>query len=70
MFTVDEIIDNIIILERRDNKEMILVDKSLLSGDFKEGSIVDLVDGKYIVNDTMTNQVSNNIRERFNRLKE
>ena len=70
MFTVDRIIDNIIILENRDTREMIEVDKSLFNDCIKEGDIVDFLDDKYVINVEKTNIVKENIRDLFESLKE
>jgi len=46
------------------------VEKKLFDFDIRESDIVDMVDNKYVKNNKLTKDVSNNIRSRFDRLKE
>jgi len=70
LYTVDRIEDNIVILEDRNNKMLFEVEKKLFDFDIRESDIVDMVDNKYVKNNKLTKDVSNNIRSRFDRLKE
>ena len=59
MYTVDKIEDNIVKLEDRKNKVFFEVDKKLFPSNLKEGDIVDLVNGIYIKNEVLTNEIMN-----------
>ena len=70
MFTVDEIIDNIIILENRELKNIFTEDISLFPNNIKEGDIVDFVDNKYVINKDSTKNKNKEVRNLFDSLKE
>jgi len=70
LYTVDRIEDNIVILEDRNYKMLFEVEKKLFDFDIRESDIVDMVDNKYVKNNKLKKDVSNNIRSRFDRLKE
>lgn len=68
MYTVEKIEDNMVVLENRNNNELINIEKKLLPNNIKEGDILDFINNKYIINDKLTNEKRNNIRNRFNSL--
>ena len=70
LYTVDRIEDNIVILEDRNNKILFEVDKKMFNFDIRERDIVDFIDNSYVKNNKLTKDVSNNIRLKFDRLKE
>lgn len=69
MYTVDRIENNIIILEDRTTKEMFKEKKEILPNNIKEGDIIDYIDNKYILNSEKTENIKENIRNRFDKLK-
>ncbi len=68
MYTVENIIDNIIRLEDRKTNKIIEINKDLLPNNIKEQDIIDLIDNKYIINKNETKRIKNNIKNRFNSL--
>lgn len=68
MYTVEKIEDNLVTLEDRKNKSLFDIEKSLLPTSIEEGDILDLVNGKYIINEELTKQTKEDIRNKFNSL--
>ena len=68
MYTVENIIDNIVRLEDRKTNKIIEINKDLLPNNIKEQDIIDLIDNKYIINKNETKRIKNNIKNRFNSL--
>lgn len=69
LYTVDEIIDNIVVLENRDNLEMIKVNKNILPKDIHEGSIIEYKDNIYINRYDIENNKRKELIERFKNLR-
>lgn len=69
MYTVDRIENDYVVLENRNNLDMIDVKITEFNYDVSEGDIVLYKDGKYIKDDEETNRIESNIRSRFNKLK-
>mgnify|MGYP003404929399 CR=1 FL=1 len=69
MYIVDRIEENYVILENRTNKRMEEVEIYKFPENIKEGDIIDFIYNKYIINEQKTIETKNNIRNRFNRLK-
>ena len=69
MYSVDRIEEDIVVLENRNTKEIINVDKSILPNNLKEGTILDYINGKYIINEDYTKEIKKDIRNKFDRLK-
>lgn len=69
MYTVDRIEDNIVVLENRKSGKIEDLEKELFPSNIKEGDIVFLENGKYVIDEAKTREVKNNIRDRFNKLK-
>lgn len=69
MYTVDRIENDYVVLENRNNLDMIDVKITEFNYDVSEGDIVLYKDGKYIKDEEETNRIKNNIRSRFNKLK-
>ena len=69
LYTVDEIIDNIVVLENRDNLEMIKVNKNILPKDIQEGSIIEYKDNIYINRYDIENNKRKDLIERFKNLR-
>ena len=69
LYTVDEIIDNIVVLENRDNLEMIKVNKNILPKDIHEGSIIEYKDNIYIDRYDIENNKRKELIERFKNLR-
>ena len=69
MYSVDRIEEDIVVLENRNTKEIINVDKNILPNNLKEGTILDYINGKYIINEEYTNKIKKDIRNKFDRLK-
>lgn len=56
MYTLDRFEGEIAVLENRETKEIINVKRNLVQNFAKEGDILELVEGKYVVNIEKTNQ--------------
>ena len=69
LYTVDEIIDDIVVLENRDNLEMIKVNKNILPKDIHEGSIIEYKDNIYINRIDIENNKRKELIERFKNLR-
>lgn len=69
LYTVDEIIDDIVVLENRDNLEMIKVNKNILPKDIHEGSIIEYKDNIYINRYDIENNKRKELIERFKNLR-
>ncbi len=69
LYTVDEIIDDIVVLENRDNLEMIKVNKNILPKDIHEGSIIEYKDNIYINRTDIENNKRKDLIERFKNLR-
>lgn len=68
MYTVEKIEKDIVTLEDRKKNMFFEVYKKLLPSNIKEGDLLDLVDGEYIINESLTKETKKNIRNRFNSL--
>ena len=68
MYTVEKIENNIVTLEDRINNSLFDVEKNKLPSNIKEGDILDLINDKYIINEIITKEVKNKIRNKFNSL--
>lgn len=69
LYTVDEIIDDIVILENRDNLEMIKINKNILPKDIHEGSIIEYKDNIYINRTDIEKNIRKELIERFKNLR-
>ncbi len=69
MYTVDRIENDYVVLENRNNLDMIDVKITEFNYDVSEGDIVLYKDGKYIKDEEETNRIKSNIRSRFDKLK-
>ena len=69
MYTVDRIENDYVVLENRNNLDMIDVKITEFNYDVSEGDIVLYKDGKYIKDEEETKRIESNIRSRFNKLK-
>lgn len=68
MFTVEKIEENLVVLEDRESKKIRDVKKELIPNGIKEGTILDFVNNKYVINKEMTDKVTNDIKAKFNSL--
>ena len=68
MFTVEKIEDNIVVLEDRNKNTFFNIEKNNLPNNIKEGDILDLEEGKYIINEYSTKKNKEDIRNKFNSL--
>lgn len=68
MYTVEKLEEKLITLEDRTNNTLFDVDKNILPSNIKEGDILDLVDEKYIINNSLTKETKKDMRNRFNSL--
>lgn len=69
MFTLDRFEGNFAVLENRNTKEMTGIPISNIPSNAKEGDILKLSNGSYIVDYEETRTVSNKIREKMDNLK-
>ncbi len=68
-FVVDEIIDNIVVLEDMDTKEIVQEDLNNINLELHEGAILYLEDCKYSLNLDEETRRRESLRERLERLK-
>ena len=68
-YSVDRIEEDIIVLENKDNKEIIEINKSELDFEVIDGNILRLVDGKFVLDQEIEVKRKESLRERLNRLK-
>lgn len=68
MYTVENIINNIVRLEERKTNKIIEINIELLPKNIKEQDIIDLIDNKYIINKKETKRIKENIKNRFKKL--
>ncbi len=68
MYTVENIINNIVRLEERKTNKIIEINIELLPKNIKEQDIIDLIDNKYIINKKETKRIKKDITNRFNKL--
>lgn len=69
MFTLDRFEGDFAVLENRNTKEMTDIPISNILSNAKEGDILKLSDGSYVVDYEETRTVSDKIREKMNNLK-
>ena len=69
MYTVDRIENDYVVLEDRNNLDMIDVKITEFNYAVSEGDIILYKDGKYIKDEEETNRIKSNIRSRFDKLK-
>ena len=70
MYTVDRIEDNIVILEDRSTLKKLEIEKNKLPKNIKEKDIISLKNNKYIIKTKETKKIKQDIKNRFNKLKE
>lgn len=68
-FTIDKIENEIATCENRETKEMINIHTSKLPENIKENDIIKYTNGKYILDNELTNSTKENIQDKFNRLR-
>lgn len=68
MYTVETIENNVVKLENRNKVEYILVEKSKLPANIKEGDILDLIENQYLINEKLTKETKKRIKNKFNSL--
>lgn len=68
MYTVENIINNIVRLEERKTNKIIEINIELLPKNIKEQDIIDLIDNKYIINKKETKRIKENIKNRFKKI--
>lgn len=69
MYTVERIEGNIILLENRITNEIKEININEIKENIKEGDIIDIIDNRYIINKDKTKEINDNIKNRFNKLK-
>lgn len=68
-FTVDKFENEFAILENRNTKKNINISIFKLPNNLKEGDILTLSNGNFILNNEETQNIQNDIQSRFNKLK-
>lgn len=68
-FTVDRFEDEFAILENRETGKMINISIFKLPNNLKEGNILTVFNGNFILNNEDTQNISSNIQSRFDKLK-
>ena len=69
MYVVDRIEENIVILENKENKKIMEINKDEFPQNIKEGDIIEIINNEYKINKKETEIKKNNIKDRFNKLK-
>lgn len=68
-FSVDRIIDNIVIIENLETKELLEINIKELPENIKDGTILKLENNQYILDETTQKIREETIREKMERLK-
>lgn len=67
-FSLDRFEENRAILENRKTNEMIEVDRNRIPKDAKEGDILKFIDNEFKIDIELTNQKSEEIKEKMNKI--
>ena len=67
-FSVDRLEGNIVVLENRENGEKIEIEKNKLPSNLKEGDILKCVNGKYSLEKEKTQNETERIKNKMNKL--
>ncbi len=67
-FSLDRFEENRAILENRKTNEMIEVDRNRIPKDAKEGDILKFIDNEFKIDMELTNQKSEEIKEKMNKI--
>ena len=67
-FSLDRFEENRAILENRKTNEMIEVDRNRIPKDAKEGDILKFIDNEFKIDMELTNQKSEEIKEKINKI--
>ena len=68
-YSVDRIIDNIVVLENLDTKELLEIDIEKLPKNIKDGTILKLENNQYLLDEITQKTREETIREKMERLK-
>ena len=68
-YSVDRIIDNIVVLENLDTKELLEIDIEKLPKNIKDGTILKLENNQYLLDEITQKTREETIREKTERLK-
>lgn len=68
VFTVDRIEGDFVVLEDRKKCVMVNVKRDVLPEGLKEGDVLKKVNGKYFVDDILTQEIANRIRKKMDDL--
>ena len=68
-YAIDQIVEEIVILEKITTGETQEVNKTLLPSEIKEGSIITIKNNQYILNSTEEESRKNRLKEKLERLK-
>ena len=69
-FVIDRFEGNIAVLENRNTKEKIEIEKNELPDNIKEGEYLDRVNGKFIKNEEKNQEISERIKNKMDNLWE
>lgn len=67
-FSIDRIEEKIVVLENRENKEKIEMEKDKLPNNLKEGDILKCINGKYSLEEKKTQNETERIKNKMNDL--
>ena len=68
-FVVDRIVNGILICQNLDNKIMFEIERDELDFDVKDGDVISLVDGKYVLNTKLKEERIKIIKDKFDKVK-
>ena len=68
-YSVDRIIDNIVVLENLDTKELLEIDIEKLPKNIKDGTILKLENNQYLLDEITQKTREETIKEKMERLK-
>ena len=67
-YIVDKVVDNFVVCEKSNSKDMIKISLKDILAEIKEGDCLILNNEKYEINEELTNERNNIIEEKMNRL--
>ena len=68
MYVVDRIEDNIVVLEDREHKMILQVERKCFPPDIEEGSVLDYVNGEYVFDYDLEAEFRRRVQNKFDEL--
>ena len=67
-FTIDKFEDDIVVLENRDTRQIVNINKDELPNDIKEGDILKKINGKYFIDKDLKQETADRIKKKMDDL--